>query len=110
MDCHCGHFSEKWGSDGFRQLLRLPNGKITLVTPALLFQIQWTKLKTHPICLVMFPLLFVPFLPCLFSSPDEDPAKGICEVHAPIFICPEPSRPLAHKGGGVQRIVLFGNE
>ncbi|XP_062482546.1 bridge-like lipid transfer protein family member 3A isoform X1 [Pezoporus occidentalis] len=40
-------------SDGFLQYPKLSNAERTSVTSALLFQIQWTKLKTHPICLYL---------------------------------------------------------
>lgn len=56
--------------------LGFSSAKVTLAILPLLFQIQWTKLKTHPICLVMFILLFVPSLP--------NSVKGNSEVHAPM--------------------------
>lgn len=96
-------------SDGFLQYPKLSNAERTSVTSALLFQIQWTKLKTHPICLVMFPLLSIRSFPHSFWSlqSKKNSAKGNHEVHAQIFILPKSSRPLAHRGSGVLRIVLL---
>jgi len=68
--------SRTWSSGGSLQFPGFSSAKVTLAILPLLFQIQWTKLKTHPICLVMFILLFVPSLP--------NSVKGNSEVHAPM--------------------------
>lgn len=54
-------------SDGSLISPKLSNVKITLLTSTLLFQIQWTKLKTHPICLVMFLSCSFLFFQTLFN-------------------------------------------
>lgn len=54
-------------SDGSLMSPKLSNAKITLLTSTLLFQIQWTKLKTHPICLVMFLSCSFLFFQTLFN-------------------------------------------